>query len=733
VTAKAPEPSVAIALGADVAPAGVVTLVARAGARPVAVTDNVDELGGVVRSTQPDAVLIDLALARRTPGGLALFTGAHPGVPVIALCSDETPAQLAVALATGAAGLVRREASPETIGAVIAAAIAGRTAVAPDLVDLALAGATAELRHHAVDAAHCEERAHDLRTALTAPGRLFPVFQPVADLRASRQLGWLALTRFTGSAPEQTGRHFAEARALGLNGELEIAAARAALAQFDRLPADALLFLKASCSTIAAEGFATLLDGPAAVRVVVELSGVADLDDREGFDDAVDRLRHRGVRFAVDETGAGFGPLDQVLDLSPAFVRLAGGLTRGIDTDRTRRALALTVISFASHLGAKVIADQIETAEELDALRRLGVAYGLGFHIGRPRSLPIAPAIPGGPSAAGPSLDAEHAAPAAAPERVLWARSGRDLGLPRRAQTSFAATSTAVLRLVGERLDDAVGYVGLLDHQAEVTRIVDVGPGASGDLDVGASFPLERSVDALAATGQTPQLAIAPGGASGLLVPAAAQWAVVPFAGTAEQPLATLTAVSRSAALDDTALTLLRDAAGALAAALEREHGSDAETVSVALREQAGRDRFTGLLNAHRFRAVLDGAHARAVAAGGLTFVVALTVTNLDALVERHGHAVGGLVLKDVARSLALEAEQVDALGRVGPTTYGCVLFGRRASEVDYFRRSVMDRVVASGRRRGATIDLRTGVERLGLRASGDDAWQAAIDRLFST
>jgi GGDEF domain-containing protein len=177
---------------------------------------------------------------------------------------------------------------------------------------------------------------------------------------------------------------------------------------------------------------------------------------------------------------------------------------------------------------------------------------------------------------------------------------------------------------------------------------------------------------------------------------------------------------------------LLRDAAGVLAAALEREHGIDPERVAFALGELAGRDRFTGLLNGHRFREVLADANARANASGSPAFVVAASVRDLDGLGERMGQAVRELVLKDVARSLALEAEHVDALARVGQTTYGCVLVGRRSSEVEYFCRSVADRVAADGRRRGATVELRTGAERLGLRMSSDDVWQAAVDRVFS-
>jgi EAL domain-containing protein (putative c-di-GMP-specific phosphodiesterase class I)/GGDEF domain-containing protein/AmiR/NasT family two-component response regulator len=716
-----PEPTALLALS-DQAPAErLVTVVAQAGARPIAVAGDAAELARLLRTSRPDVVLVDLGLARTARRELAQVKVAFPDIPLVAVCCDRSPASLAAALSVGIAGFVPRDAGPAQMRPIIAAARAGQRAVAPELLDPLLEGATAQLRAQGADLIGHQDRADALRRRL-APGALFPVFQPIADLRGSCRLGWLALTRFSDSAPEQTAHWFAEARALGLTAELELAAAQAASSEIDRLPAPSLLFMKASCTTVAQRGLEDVLDGDIAARVVIELSGIAELEETDAFNDAVDRLRHRGVRFAVDETGAGFGPLDHVLDLSPAFVRLAGGLTRGIDVDRTRRALAMTVISFASHLGAKVIADQIETAEELDALRRLGVGYGLGFHIGRPEPLPARmpvaeqAAVPGAaadPGATGEDAERDH-------PQVAWARARpvRDLALPPRSAACFEAASAAMLGLVEQHVPGSVPYVALLDRPAGLARVVDVGPGGAPTLEVGMSFPLKESGDERAATGRAPQA-----------VPQ--KWAVVPFAGAPERPVATLSAVG-SAAFGPDAIDFMRDAAGLLAGALAREHGGDPERLATALREISGRDRFTGVLNGHRFREVLAEANARAVAAGGGTYVVAFTLPNLDGLADRMGQAVRGLVLKDVARSLALEAERVDAIARVGPTTYGCVLFARRSSEVDYFCRSAGDRVAALGRRRGATVELRHGVERLGLRATSEDAWQAAVDRAFA-
>jgi EAL domain-containing protein (putative c-di-GMP-specific phosphodiesterase class I)/GGDEF domain-containing protein/AmiR/NasT family two-component response regulator len=724
----AADTTVALVLGEGVPAEHYVTIVARAGARPVAVTSSAEGLAEVLAATPPDIVLLDLALGRTQPREFSALALGHPSVPVVALCGDEPDENLANALALGVTGFVERDPGVLELGAVLAAARAGRHAVAPSLVHRLLAATATKLREDGGKTLDHRDRAEELRAVLADPDALFPVFQPVDDLRSGRRLGWLALTRFRDASARETGRRFTEARDLGLTEDLEIAAAAAALAQLDRIPVPGILILKASCNTVLSPRLHELVDASVAPRVVLELGGATELEDRAAFAQAIDRLRHRGARFAVDETGAGFGPLDQVLDLSPAFVRLAGGLVRGIHSDRTRRALALTVISFASHLGARVIADQIETEEELVALRRLGVSYGVGFHIGRPEEL-SAPAVLTAPGATG----AAAGLPDDLPEGhtlVRWAsrEPAANLGLPGRALATFDGACVAVLRLLAQRLPDATAYVAQLDHQSGLLRIVDAG----GPLEAGAAFGLEESRDELAATGQMPQVSPARGGAPAGEAPCTADhWAVVPFAGAYDRPLATLS-VAGGEPLGDADLELLRTAAGALAGALEHEHGEDPETVATALRELAGSDRFTGLLNAHRFREMLDEAGTRALAQGATTYVVSVTVTNLDGLSERLGQAVGGLVLKDVARSLALEAERVDAIARVDATTFGCILFGRRPSETEYFLASVLDRVHAAGRSRGATVELRTGAERLGLRPSGAETWEAAVERAFS-
>jgi EAL domain-containing protein (putative c-di-GMP-specific phosphodiesterase class I) len=107
------------------------------------------------------------------------------------------------------------------------------------------------------------------------------------------------------------------------------------------------------------------------------------------LEDALASLRSRGAQLMVDDAGAGFASFKHIVDLKPDVIKLDLSLTRDIDTDPLRRALAASVLAFADEVGASIVAEGIETYSELDALRALGVRYGQGYLLARPGRGPV--------------------------------------------------------------------------------------------------------------------------------------------------------------------------------------------------------------------------------------------------------------------------------------------------------------------------------------------------------
>ncbi|GBC86408.1 Putative cyclic-di-GMP phosphodiesterase YlaB [bacterium HR12] len=212
------------------------------------------------------------------------------------------------------------------------------------------------------------------------------MYQPVVDLASRAVVGWEALARFTDPPGGGPQAWFAEAAEVGLGVELEIAAAEAAFAALRRIPLDTYLAINVSQRTVLSPALLEAVR-PHAERIVLELTEHERVTDYAALGSALQRLRELGVRVAIDDAGAGFASLRHILDVRPDIVKLDVTLTRGIDTDHARRALAVALISFAEEMRITIVAEGIETDEELRALRELGVRFGQGYHLGRPGPL----------------------------------------------------------------------------------------------------------------------------------------------------------------------------------------------------------------------------------------------------------------------------------------------------------------------------------------------------------
>ena len=91
-----------------------------------------------------------------------------------------------------------------------------------------------------------------------------------------------------------------------------------------------------------------------------------------------------GVHLVVDDYGAGHSNLARILDLNPKIVKLDGALTRGIDKDKRRQIIVRHMVALCVDLGAKVVAECVETVEELKAVVDQGVHLAQGYVLARP-------------------------------------------------------------------------------------------------------------------------------------------------------------------------------------------------------------------------------------------------------------------------------------------------------------------------------------------------------------
>ena len=228
-----------------------------------------------------------------------------------------------------------------------------------------------------------EQVAHRTRD-LIASGSLEIALQPIIDLTTGACSGVEALSRFPdGSSPDQW---FADAHRAGVGVALELHALEHAVEALADLPSDVYLSINASPAAILDPGLDRLLRRPDLPihRIVLEITEHTAVSRYDDISSALSPHRTRGLKLAVDDTGAGYASFNHVFELRPDIIKLDRSLVTGIDHDAARRGFVTAIVVLALELHASVTAEGVETPGELDVLRLLGVDTVQGYLLAKP-------------------------------------------------------------------------------------------------------------------------------------------------------------------------------------------------------------------------------------------------------------------------------------------------------------------------------------------------------------
>ncbi len=130
----------------------------------------------------------------------------------------------------------------------------------------------------------------------------------------------------------------------------------------------------------------TPIDPEALIFEITETAAVADIPQARRF---ADHLTALGCRFALDDFGAGFGSLYYLKHLPFDYLKIDGEFITGCMQGGTDQLVIEALVSIAGGLGKETIAECVEDEATQQYLRRLGVDFAQGIHVGRPT--PIAP------------------------------------------------------------------------------------------------------------------------------------------------------------------------------------------------------------------------------------------------------------------------------------------------------------------------------------------------------
>jgi diguanylate cyclase (GGDEF)-like protein len=211
--------------------------------------------------------------------------------------------------------------------------------------------------------------------------------QPIVATATGITHAYEALARFQTRGTSNPLHWFALAEEFGLRDELELACLKCALALLPRRPEGSLLSVNLSGPLLLDTRTDAILSTPDSLEgLILELTENSLLEDTPGLHTRISELQAEGVRFAVDDMGAGYSGLRQMTTVRPTYMKLDRSLIRDIDSDPDGGALITALLGYALQTGGHLVAEGIETEAELAALTELGVELVQGFHVARPGS-----------------------------------------------------------------------------------------------------------------------------------------------------------------------------------------------------------------------------------------------------------------------------------------------------------------------------------------------------------
>jgi EAL domain-containing protein (putative c-di-GMP-specific phosphodiesterase class I) len=240
----------------------------------------------------------------------------------------------------------------------------------------------AELLAEDVDAQRQREAVLTAISSTIRDERLAIALQPITHLGTGRCLGFEALSRFEIGPPDVV---FAQADVAGLGTELERLAVGKAVQLLALLDPEQYLAVNLTPAA-AVEVAATVAETPGLPlrQLVLELTEHVSVADYAALRAQLQPLRERGMRLAIDDTGAGFASLHHVVELQPDIIKIDRSLVHGLAANKAQRSIVTGFVLLALDSGASLVAEGVETTDDLAVLDALGVDAAQGYLIARP-------------------------------------------------------------------------------------------------------------------------------------------------------------------------------------------------------------------------------------------------------------------------------------------------------------------------------------------------------------
>lgn len=222
--------------------------------------------------------------------------------------------------------------------------------------------------------------------------KIHPVYQPIVSLEDGSIYGYEALSRI--DLPDcafTTEEMFRIAEKLNCVWELESICRKQSIKNAKSKPKDAKLFVNVDPKVIHDGKFRSGLTAGYLKKygidpddIVFEITERSSIEEPKTFKKSIEHYTKQNYKIAIDDYGSEYAGPNRLCLLKPDIIKIDMEIIRDINTDMFKRSFVKSLSIFGKSTGVKILAEGIETPEELSTLIDLGVDYGQGFYLGRP-------------------------------------------------------------------------------------------------------------------------------------------------------------------------------------------------------------------------------------------------------------------------------------------------------------------------------------------------------------
>jgi EAL domain-containing protein (putative c-di-GMP-specific phosphodiesterase class I) len=222
-------------------------------------------------------------------------------------------------------------------------------------------------------------------------------FQPIYSLKERKINHYECLIRMRGQGDKlyYPQDFIPVAEAMGLIHQIDLWVVNHAFELLTHIPSDTALAVNLSGNIFLDQNLYPLVErklletGADPSRLVFEITETSAISNFEQTKQMVDRLRHLGCRFALDDFGAGFNSYSYLKHFPVDILKIDGGFITNLHNDPVDQLLVKSMIDISHSLGKKTVAEFVEDRETLKMLQEFGVDFVQGYLIGKPqRALP---------------------------------------------------------------------------------------------------------------------------------------------------------------------------------------------------------------------------------------------------------------------------------------------------------------------------------------------------------